>query len=326
MVLIRVLRGIRDGGVVMDRAVFFDVDGVIRHNNTSKEGGCYYCLSPDQVDYIQGIFDAHRFLQSAGYKIFWVTMQNCINEELITEDKVHGIIKVMLDDFKREDIYINDYRVCRSPEENDQSKAMQKAFTIGYLAVDNNIDLSKSIGIGDRKCDILAYETAGIGTTIQALNPFGDKKYKVDYYYSNNTQISNLDTLFNKLMIHHGCNDVTHLIRIAHSFHHVVKVWGDEYWIVNNDDGNYCSKFLVLNPNHTSSLHYHAEKHETFVVLAGIVNIENNGSSRSYIRGESISIESNDEHRFEALLSPAVILETSTFHQDDDTYRLEDSK
>ena len=78
----------------MERAVFFDVDGVIRHNNTSKEDGCYYCLKYKDVDYINGIYQAHTFLQNAGYKIFWVTMQNCIKEGRATLEQIEGILNL----------------------------------------------------------------------------------------------------------------------------------------------------------------------------------------------------------------------------------------
>jgi histidinol phosphatase-like enzyme/mannose-6-phosphate isomerase-like protein (cupin superfamily) len=309
------------------RAAFFDVDGIIRHNNTSKENGDYYCLRYEDVDYVNGIFLAHRYLQDAGYKIFWVTMQNCIKEGLISDNHVGDILISMIGDFSKVGIEIEDYRICQSPEETDESKVASKVEAITGFG---NIDLSRSIGIGDRKHDIDAYKLAGIGATIQALNLYGDKKCDADYVYSNNPHISNLDGLFNILMTHHGCNDVQHLIRIAGNFHHVEKIWGDEYWIVN--DKLYCSKILILRPNHISSLHYHIKKCETFTVLAGIVHIEHNNKmtltneAMIYIKGESVLIPSGINHRFMAIKSPAVILETSTYHKDEDTYRLEESK
>ena len=309
----------------MNRAVFFDIDGVIRHNNTSKKNGCYYCLSYDQVDYINGIFKAHKYLQDAGYKIFWVTMQNCIKEGLITELGVHEILARMIIDFKEQDIHIDDYQICQSKEETDESKSLYKRYAVDKLSMVYSIDNNKSIGIGDRKHDIDAYKMAGIGITIQALNLHGDRKYsEANYHYTQNDFFANLESLEELLLRIHGCNDIPHLVRIAENFHHVEKVWGDEYWITN--DEQYCSKILILNPNHISSLHYHIEKCETFTVLAGVVKVTHNDKVTSYIRGESVLIPPEDEHRFEAVSSPVVILETSTHHDDDDTYRLEESK
>jgi len=314
------------GGVEMNRAVFFDVDGTIRHNNTSKEDGCCYCFKYDNVEYTNGIFEAHRFLQNAGYKIFWVTMQNCIKDRLIAEDQVSEILVRMVKDFKDYGIHIEDYQICMSSRETDESKSLYKSYGVNKLSMIYNIDNSKSIGIGDRKHDVEAYKLSGIGTTIQALNLYGDEKCDADYYYSNNHHIANLDSLIQVLRVAHGCNDIPNLIRVVKKFHHVKKVWGDEYWITNSNCGNYCSKILVLQPDHISSLHYHIEKCESFTVLAGIVKIKHQDSDYVFINGDSILINAGDRHRFEAIDFPAVLLETSTFHDDEDTYRIEESK
>jgi len=314
----------------MDRAVVFDVDGVIRHNNASKKDGCYYCLKYEDVDYIDGIFKAHKYLQTAGYKIFWVTMQNCIQEGLVTWETVSSILNRMWIYFKDRGIDIDGYRICQSPDESDESKVKSKVEAImGF----SNIDLSKSIGIGDRKSDIDAYKLSGIGATIQALTPYGDKKCNVNYHYDSPLCMKNdgrgfahPEVLSEVLMVIHGCNDVPRLTRIAENFPHVKKVWGDEYWIVNSLEGSYCSKILILNPDHVSSLHYHKNKCETFTVLAGIVKIKHKDTEHICITGDSILINPENEHRFEALISPAVILETSTWHDDCDTYRIEESK
>ncbi len=311
----------------MERAVFFDVDGVIRHNNTSKDGGCYYCLSYDQVDYINGIVQAHKFLQDAGYKIFWVTMQNCIKEGLISSDGVDEILLSMVEYFNDHGVEVEEYFICQSPDETDESKSIQKAFTINQLVIDNNIDLSRSIGVGDRKHDIDAYDMAGIGTKIQAINMFGDHKFReADYHYTQNPHISNLESLIELFRIIHGCNDIPRILGIAKHFPRVEKVWGEEYHIVNSIHGNYCSKFLSLKHGHISSLHYHQDKCETFTVLAGVVNIENDGHDHICITGDSLLIQPDDKHRFSSINGDAVLLETSTFHKDDDTYRLEESK
>ena len=104
--------------------------------------------------------------------------------------------------------------------------------------------------------------------------------------------------------------------------------WGFEIRCVNNE--LYCSKFLVLtNPHVTSSLHYHKNKDETFCVMSGEVNIEiRNGNdipkSRIYTAGMQVRIKPGVRHRVYAHSSQAVILETSTHHEDSDTYRIED--
>ena len=47
----------------------------------------------------------------------------------------------------------------------------------------------------------------------------------------------------------------------------VDKKWGSELWIVNND--KYCGKLLIVEPNHTCSMHFHKDKTETFFIIRG---------------------------------------------------------
>jgi histidinol phosphatase-like enzyme/mannose-6-phosphate isomerase-like protein (cupin superfamily) len=271
------------------------------------------------VEYIDGIFSAHKLLQDAGYKIFWVTLQNCIKEGKITEQAVHDILIKMVADFKRMDIYIDAYRICQSKEENDESKAQSKCEAIQKLAMVYSIDLSKSIGIGDRRGDIEAYDLAGVGKTIQALLPFGDKlNPNAGYFYE-----ENLVAEIWKILHEHqfgGYFPPTINTKLCRK---VEKVWGAEYWLVNSKEGNYCSKILELKEGHRSSRHYHNNKHETFVVLSGIVHIGLHDSVIKAIAGDRIEIETKAEHWFESKYGVAYILEVSTYHDDDDCVRLE---
>jgi len=301
----------------MNKAVFFDVDGVIRENNTNSKDGCYYCLSYDQVKYLPYIFEAHKFFQGAGYKIFWVTMQNCIGEGTITESGVHNILIRMIKDFKDQAIHITDYQICQSKEENDASKIQSKIDAANKLSMVYLIDNLNSIGIGDREHDILAYKECGIPIRIQAVNKFGDKKSieaTHHYFWSD---------IFNSIINVFSIEDLDYLFDC---YKQVEKVWGREYWIVNDTCGNYCSKILKLRVGHKASLHYHREKHETFTVLAGLAIITSNGTTRVYSKGESVCIEPMIPHTFEAYQFPAYILETSTLHSDDDVVRIEVSR
>ena len=301
----------------MNKAVFFDVDGVIRENNTNSKDGCYYCLSYDQVKYLPDIFEAHKFFYDAGYKIFWVTMQNCINEGKITEYDCNMILVKMIQNFDREKIKIESYRICTTKSEDWSAKVDVKVDAIKDLARVYNIDLSKSIGIGDREHDILAYKECGIPIRIQAVNKFGDKKSieaTHHYFWSD---------IFNSIINVFSIEDLDHLFDC---YDQVEKVWGREYWIVNDTCGNYCSKILKLKVGHKASLHYHKEKHETFTVLSGLAKITSNGTTKVYSKGESVCIEPTIPHTFEAYQFPAYILETSTLHSDDDVVRIEVSR
>ncbi len=104
----------------------------------------------------------------------------------------------------------------------------------------------------------------------------------------------------------------------------VKKVWGEELWLVNSD--KYCGKLLTINEDAKGSYHSHAIKEETFYVLWGKVFLTVEG--KGYILDNSsapITIEPGDRHSMEGLTS-AVIVEISTKHDDEDVFRLEESK
>ena len=101
----------------------------------------------------------------------------------------------------------------------------------------------------------------------------------------------------------------------------VEKVWGSEEWIVNRQ---YCGKFLNLKKGTRCSMHYHKNKDETFFILKGKVLMEIDDKTRIMNPGDSQLIEPNQKHRFTGL-KDSKILEISTHHEDNDSYRDEES-
>ncbi len=104
----------------------------------------------------------------------------------------------------------------------------------------------------------------------------------------------------------------------------VPKVWGSEEWLVNNE--KYCAKFLNLVRGYQCSLHYHKLKDETFYVLDGKVEIELQDNILILNKGDFVRIKPTIIHRFRATTPTARILEVSTTHSDEDSYRLVESK
>lgn len=139
----------------------------------------------------------------------------------------------------------------------------------------------------------------------------------------------------------------------------VKKVWGDEQWLVNNE--KYCSKFLNLNQGYTCSLHYHAIKDETFYVLTGTVEItyvdlrellcvpepflaeEELQEFYSYVQKrkgqillntKTVTLNSGEQFRIKPFMAHSFIcrsfavklLEVSTTHFEEDSYRLTESR
>jgi len=107
----------------------------------------------------------------------------------------------------------------------------------------------------------------------------------------------------------------------------VLKTWGAEQWVVNND--KYCCKFLHFIQNTNCSLHCHHDKHETFYIAEGSFvvflydNIKHNSTMLKIGKGEVLTIQPYLYHSMRALGGDQnIILETSTHHDDDDSYRI----
>ncbi len=107
----------------------------------------------------------------------------------------------------------------------------------------------------------------------------------------------------------------------------VPKLWGHEEWIVNN--AQYCGKKLVFkNSGYACSLHFHKIKDETFYVNKGLIAVELEDGTKKWTRimspGDVQRIIPGIIHRIIAL-EPAEVMEFSTYHRDDDSYRIIDA-
>lgn len=109
--------------------------------------------------------------------------------------------------------------------------------------------------------------------------------------------------------------------------HRPKKSWGYEEWIVNND--LYCGKRLHFTERGGStSMHFHVRKHETMYADKGMFCIglidTNDASYREVMlhEGESIVIPPLTIHRITSKSDSAVLIEFSTHHEDDDSYRV----
>lgn len=102
------------------------------------------------------------------------------------------------------------------------------------------------------------------------------------------------------------------------------KKWGCEFWIANNN--LYCGKILELKQGWRCSIHHHRKKHETFFLLDGIVFMEKDGKEKVMLPGDVLEVKQLSKHRFTGLRDSKII-EFSTHHEEDDSYRdVESSK
>ena len=108
----------------------------------------------------------------------------------------------------------------------------------------------------------------------------------------------------------------------------VEKEWGHEIWMANNESENYCGKILRINKGNTSSMHYHMDKHETFYVTEGILQValidtELGKEHKKFVhKGCVLEIDRGQPHQLIAYDGDVEFIEISTFHRDEDSHRL----
>ena len=106
----------------------------------------------------------------------------------------------------------------------------------------------------------------------------------------------------------------------------VEKKWGREIWAVNNE--KYCGKLLYFNKGAQFSTHLHDVKEESWMIQSGklkLTLIDTADASKYEIildKDDCIDIPRLVPHRLEAL-EDSVVFETSTFHSDGDSFRVE---
>ena len=106
------------------------------------------------------------------------------------------------------------------------------------------------------------------------------------------------------------------------------KDWGNIIKIVDNEENNYSGRIINLNQTQMTSTHFHSKKHKTIYVLQGTLTIEiiepTNGETISFDidSEECFDIEQNVAHRLMAKDGGVTAIEISTFHHDEDVYRV----
>ena len=105
------------------------------------------------------------------------------------------------------------------------------------------------------------------------------------------------------------------------------KGWGYELIVANDPDQGYCGKILHIDKGKKASRHFHLKKNETFYLLSGQIDIiltkANGDITRYYMHsGDKVIIPPGLVHQIIGI-TDADIMEVSTTHYDDDSYRIE---
>ena len=107
----------------------------------------------------------------------------------------------------------------------------------------------------------------------------------------------------------------------------VEKAWGREVIFANN--AVYCGKKLIHDKEGSKgSMHFHMKKHETFYVEQGAFIIRWIETKDASIHEEVLGVGDTwinppgQPHQIQALQDNSVIIEVSTTHYDNDSYRV----
>lgn len=108
----------------------------------------------------------------------------------------------------------------------------------------------------------------------------------------------------------------------------VTKSWGYELWFINDRINNYCGKLLHIDDTKKFSMHFHINKAETFYVLSGTPILRTVDYSTGTVSettlapGDAVEIPRLQAHQLEAANGAVEVIESSTYHEDSDSYRL----
>ncbi|MBI3873476.1 MAG: D-glycero-beta-D-manno-heptose 1,7-bisphosphate 7-phosphatase [Arcobacter sp.] len=143
------------------KAIFLDRDGVI---NIEKD----YLYKIEDFEFIDGVFEALRYLQSKGFLLFILTNQSGIGRGFYTQDDFLKLTKWMIEKFELEEIKISRVEFCPHLPDNDCECRKPKTGMIDNISNIYEIDFENSWLIGDKKSDIECAKNAMIKNTIQA--------------------------------------------------------------------------------------------------------------------------------------------------------------
>lgn len=145
-----------------DRALFLDRDGVI-----NEEIG--YLSRSEDVRFVAGLVSLCRAAQRLGYRLVVVTNQSGIARGLYSEAEFQALMMWMRAQLAREGVHLDAVYHCpyhpdhgvgeyrREHEDRKPSPGMLRR-----AALDLDLDLGRSLMIGDRCSDVAAANAAGL--------------------------------------------------------------------------------------------------------------------------------------------------------------------
>ena len=150
----------------MNKALFLDRDGVININHG-------YVYQTSDFEFIDGIFDLVQRANAQDYKVIVVTNQSGIGRGMYTKDDFELLSSWMVSIFAKNNAVIDDILFCPHHPEAKLLEYRQvcecRKPSPGMLttaASKYDISLLSSIMVGDKRSDMEAAISAGIGNAV----------------------------------------------------------------------------------------------------------------------------------------------------------------
>ena len=162
-------------------ALFLDRDGVINVNHG-------YVHRPENFDFIDGVFDLGRAAHAQNYRLVVITNQAGIARGFYSEQQFHELTQWMCDQFLLQGapiakVYYSPFHPTEGVGKYKKDDLSRKPHPGMILQAQRelNLDLERSILIGDKASDIQAGISAGVGCNLLFANDEPAELHNVDY-------------------------------------------------------------------------------------------------------------------------------------------------
>jgi D-glycero-D-manno-heptose 1,7-bisphosphate phosphatase len=160
----------------MRQAVFLDRDGVLNRAFLQEGGTSHPPASPDELEILPLVAPACKALREAGFLLIVVTNQPDVARGTQRREVVESI-----NDSLRRKLPLDDIWVCYHDDGDNCLCRKPKPGLLLGAAESWNIDLTRSIMIGDRWKDIEAGRRAGCHTVLVNARPSEAERCKPDF-------------------------------------------------------------------------------------------------------------------------------------------------
>ncbi len=145
----------------MKKAIFFDRDGTLIIDKV-------YLNDVNQVEYLPGVFNALKSLQSSGFIFIVVTNQSGVARGLVDLKNIELIHDKIKSDFAKNEIHFAGFYFAPYSVESNHPMRKPNPGMLEVATQEHKIDLSKSWMVGDRMTDVEAGRRAGTRTILLA--------------------------------------------------------------------------------------------------------------------------------------------------------------